>query len=65
MWSAHSSVHAHGAHGQPGQQPSTPLVVGRDGAVSGVVVKPVEVFAALGAEVERTCEVLQKLVLHP
>lgn len=27
----------------------------RDGAVSGVVVEPVEVFAALGAEVKRAC----------
>lgn len=39
--------------GSPG--PALSLTCG-DGAVPGVVVKPVEVFAALRAEVERACD---------
>lgn len=36
----------------------------RDGAVSGVVVEPVEVFAALWAEVERTWNVEETQVVR-
>lgn len=63
--SAHLAVHAQRADSQPRQKPGASLIVCRDGAVSGVVVKSVEVFAALWAEIKGTCKMFQKLVFHP
>lgn len=48
------SLHAHRAYCQPSKKPGTSFIVGWDGAVPCIVVKPMKVFTTFWAEVEWT-----------
>lgn len=50
-------LHAHWTDSQPGKKPGASFIVCRNGAVSGVVIKSMEVFAALWTKIKRACKV--------